>query len=187
MTLSIERRSVRRSTSHRDQMESPGNCTNTAHHLYLCCSGEHLTPTSEMRFRLSAHEWLGAIASSIPKQQAALLVTEFRPIACICAKYSILLKTLDVRLNHTIEENCIIDDAQEAFRPGRSTIRQLTKIHSILHHERKKQESLSVILYLDIKNTFNAINHQAIFSIFEAAASLRLILPSFEECRRDPS
>ena len=40
---------------------------------------------------VSALEWLGAIASSIPKQQAALLVTEFRPIACICAKYSILL------------------------------------------------------------------------------------------------
>ena len=43
-----------------------------------------------------AHEWLGTIASSIPKQLAALLVTEFRPIACICAKYSILLIVLDV-------------------------------------------------------------------------------------------
>ena len=59
-----------------------------------------------------AHEWLGAIASSIPKQLAALLVTEFRPIACICAKYSILLKILDVRLNHAVEDNGIIDDAQ---------------------------------------------------------------------------
>ena len=37
------------------------------------------------------NEGLGAIASSIPKNLAALLVTEFRPIACICAKYSILL------------------------------------------------------------------------------------------------
>ena len=101
-----------------------------------------------------AHEWLGAIASSIPKQLAALLVTEFRPIACICAKYSILLKILDVRLNHAVEDNGIIDDAQEAFRPGRSPKRQLAKVHNILHHQRKRQESLSVILYLDIKNAF---------------------------------
>jgi len=115
-----------------------------------------------------AHEWLGAIASSIPKQLAALLVTEFRPIACICAKYSILLKILDVRLNHAVEDNGIIDDAQEAFRPGRSPKRQLAKVHNILHHQRKRQESLSVILYLDIKNAFNAINHRAIFSVFEA-------------------
>ena len=137
-----------------------------------------------------AHEWLGAIASSIPKQQAALLVTEFRPIACICAKYSILLKILDVRLNHTIEDNCIILHYRWCTRglPPRSKHQTpANKIHSILHHQRKKQESLSAILYLDIKHAFNAINHQAIFSIFEAAASLRPILPSFEECRRDPS
>jgi hypothetical protein len=41
-------------------------------------------------------------------------------------------------------------------------------MHSIIHHQRQKQDSLSVILYLDIKNAFNAINHRAIFSIFEA-------------------
>ena len=57
-------------------------------------------------------------------------------------------------MNHVVEDNGIIDDVQEAFLSGQSTKRQLAKMHSILHHQGRKQESLSadlVILYLDIK------------------------------------
>ena len=50
----------------------------------------------------------------------------------------------------------------------RSTKRQLGKLHSILAEQRRRKESISVILYLDIKNAFNAINHRAIFYVLEA-------------------
>ncbi len=56
-------------------------------------------------------------------------------------------------------------------------------MHSIFNHQRQKQESLSFILYLDIKNVFNAINHRAIFSILEAcgfpAADVALLLSRY--------
>jgi hypothetical protein len=77
---------------------------------------------------------------------------------------------MDERVDHATEDCSLLDDAQEAFRKGRSTKRlsQLAKHHSILDHQRKLKRGLSVILYLDIKNAFNVVNHRAMFSIMEA-------------------
>jgi len=114
------------------------------------------------------HEWVGAIAGYIPKKFSALLMSEFRPIACICTKFSLLLSIIATRLDHVLEDYGLIDDTQEGFRRNRSTKRQLGKLHSILAEQRRRKQSLSVILYLDIKNAFNAVNHRAIFFILEA-------------------
>ncbi len=40
------------------------------------------------------HKWMGAIVTSIAKQQSALKVTEFQPVASICTKLIILLNIL---------------------------------------------------------------------------------------------
>ena len=93
---------------------------------------------------------------------------EFRPVACICTKFSLLLKIIDERLDHTTEDYELIDDAQEGFRRGRSTQRQLGKLHSILAQQRRNRTSLSVLLYLDIINAFNAVNHEEAFHILKA-------------------
>ena len=114
------------------------------------------------------HEWQGALVSSLAKKLPALLVTDYRPLALLCSKFSLYLKIMDVNLDHATEDYGLLDEAQEAFRRGRSTKRQLSKLHSILHHQRRRKASLSVILYLDIKNAFNAVNHRAIFYILDA-------------------
>jgi hypothetical protein len=124
-------------------------------------------------------EWAGAVASYIPKNLSDLLMSEFRPIACICTH---VLSVQTQRLNRTMEDYKLIDDAQEAFRRGRSTKRQLGKLHSILAEQRRRKASLSVILYLDIKNAFNAVNHRSAFYILEAKGSLTKTSPYFEEC-----
>ena len=113
-------------------------------------------------------EWTGAVAGQIPKALSALLMTELRPIACICTKSSLFLKILDDRLGRATEDYQLNDDTQEGFRRNRSTQRQLGKLHSILAEQRRRKVGLSVLLYLDIKNAFNAVNHRAIFHIFEA-------------------
>jgi hypothetical protein len=101
------------------------------------------------------------------RKLSALLVSDFRPIGCIYTKYSLLLSIVDQRLNHTMEDYGLVDDTQEGFRRHRSTKRQLGKLHSILAEQQRRKDSISVILYLDTKNAFNAINHRAIFYVLE--------------------
>ena len=115
-----------------------------------------------------AHEWLGAVAGYIPKKRSALLMTDFRPIACICTKYSLLLSIVADRTSHAAEDYNLLDDAQEGFRRNRNTKRQLGKLHSMFAEQRRRKQGLSVVLYLDIKNAFNAVNHRAIYHILEA-------------------
>ncbi len=79
-----------------------------------------------------AHEWVGAIAGYIPKKLSALLIAEFRPVAIICSKFIIFLKNIDILLDHLTEDYGLIDDVQGGFRQGRSTKRQLTKLHCML-------------------------------------------------------
>ena len=120
--------------------------------------GEHPT--------VCQHEWMGAIVTSIAKQQSALKFTEFRPVASICAKYIILLNILYRRTSSFMERHELLEDAQEAFRKGRSTQRQLFKLQSFLEDQRNAKHPV-VLLYLDIKNAFNAMNHRALFRIME--------------------
>ncbi len=54
--------------------------------------------------------------TTFQKKLTALLMPEFRPVACICTKFSLLLKIIDERLDHTTEDYELIDDAQEGFR-----------------------------------------------------------------------
>jgi len=115
-----------------------------------------------------AHEWMGAIAGLIPKKLSAILISEFRPVASICTKFIILLKIVDTRLDHVTEDYVLLDDAQEGFRQGRSTKRQVAKLQCMLADQRWKKLGTSVLLYLDIVNAFNSPNHRAIFSILEA-------------------
>ena len=90
---------------------------------------------------------------------------------------------------NTIEDRQLIDDVQEGFRRHRSANRQLCKIHGILANQRRRKESLSVMLYLDIKNAFNAVNHSAIFQVLEAyagpTASQQEILNCSVACTRN--
>ena len=110
------------------------------------------------------HEWMGAIVTFIAKQLSALKVTEFRPVASICTKFVVFLNIIAKRLERFTEDHGLLEDAQEAFRKNRSTTRQLCKLQCLLDAQRRAK-SLSVMLYLDLANAFNAMNHRAIFHI----------------------
>ena len=86
----------------------------------------------------------------------------------LCTKLILLDGIINKRLMNTIEDLQLIDDVQEGFRRHRSAKRQLCKIHGILANQRRRKASRSVMLYLDIKNAFNAVNHRAIFQVLEA-------------------
>jgi ribonuclease HI len=114
-----------------------------------------------------AHEWEGSIVSLIPKTPAAIMMTDERPIACECSKYIIATTIYNDRLSRVMEDFQLLDDAQEGFRRHRSTKRQVSKLQGLLAQQ-CRDKSQSVVLFLDIKNAFNAVNHRAIFSLLEA-------------------
>jgi hypothetical protein len=74
----------------------------------------------------------------------------------VCTKFSLLLKIVDRGLDCATEEYGRIDNTQEleGFRRGRNIEPQKGKLCSILAEQRRRKESLLVILYLDIKNAF---------------------------------
>jgi hypothetical protein len=113
-----------------------------------------------------SHEWMGAIVTFIAKQMSAVKISEFRPVASICAKFAIFMDIINTRLARLLEDHGLLEDAQEAFRKDRSTQRQLCKLQCLLAAQRKAK-SLSVMLFLDIKTAFNAMNHRAIFYIMK--------------------
>ena len=114
-----------------------------------------------------AHEWEGSIVSLIPKTPAAMTMTDERPIACECSKYIIATTIYNDRLSRVMEDCQLLDDAQEGFRRHRNTKRQISKLQGLLAQQ-CRDKSQSVVLFLDIKNAFNAVNHRAIFSLLEA-------------------
>jgi hypothetical protein len=103
-------------------------------------------------------EWLGALIALLPNSLAALQMTDFRPAGKPCTKFIIFSKVVDCNFCRSIEEYKTVDEVQEGFRLYRSTKRQVTKLQSLLERALRRQ-TISVMLYLDIKNAFNAINH----------------------------
>ncbi len=112
-------------------------------------------------------EWLGALVALLPKSLAALLMTEFRPVEKQCAKFVIFSKVIDCNLRRSTEEYNTVAEVQEDFRANRSTKRQIAKLQCLIERSRRCS-TISVIVYLDIKNTFNAINHRAMLEVLRA-------------------
>ena len=120
---------------------------------------------------VGAEEWTAGTVTLLPKTSAAMSIKDYRPVAKLCSKLIIKDLICNARLKQAIEEYQLVDDVQEGFRRNRSAKRQLAKIHGILEDQRRRRGprgGLSVMLYLDIKNAFNAVNHRAIFYVFAA-------------------
>jgi hypothetical protein len=100
--------------------------------LELCWKAIHVYLRGEPQ-SVGEHEWAGAIAGYISKKLSTLLVSDFRQVACICTKFSLLLSIVDKRLDHATEDHGLqaVDDTKEGFRWHRSTKRQLGKLQLV--------------------------------------------------------
>jgi hypothetical protein len=116
-------------------------------------------------------EWLGALIALLPKSLAALLMTDFRPAGKPCPKFVFLSKEVDCNFCCSIEKYKTVDKVQAGFQPNRSTKRQVTKLQSLLERALRRQ-TISVMMYLDIKNAFNTINHWAMLAVLRACGYL---------------
>ncbi len=82
-----------------------------------------------------------------------------------------------------MERHKLLEDAQEAFRKGCSTQSQLFKLQSFLEDQHNAKHPV-VLLYLDIKNAINAMNHRALFRRMEFSGTQQLTLLSSNICIR---
>jgi hypothetical protein len=115
----------------------------------------------------TCHEWIGA---SIPKKLAALLTTDFCPVASICSKYVVTLDIINqhfTELSHKWQKitNCRTTRKKVSSRSQHTPTTRQASGHSCRTTPYK--ESISVLIYLDIKNAFNAMNRRSIFYMLE--------------------
>ena len=103
-------------------------------------------------------EWLGALVALLPKSLAALMMTEFRLVGKPCAKFVIFSKVIDLNLRRSMEENKTVAEVQKGFQANRSTEWHITKLQCLVERSRRRR-TISVTLYLGIKNAFNEITH----------------------------
>ena len=112
-------------------------------------------------------EWLGALVTLLPKLLGSIRITDYRPIGKPCSKFVVFSKAVDHNFRRALEDYKIVAEEQEGFRAHRSTKRQITKLQCLLRRARERN-TISVRLYLDIKNAFNAVNHRAMLEILRA-------------------
>jgi hypothetical protein len=117
--------------------------------LELLCAAINAYLKGE-RLIVRIHEWMGAIVTLIAKQLLTVKISEFSPVASICAKFEIFMDIIDKRLARFLEDHGLLEDAQEHFRNNRSIQRHLCKLQCLLAAQRRAK-SLSVMLFLDIK------------------------------------
>jgi hypothetical protein len=93
------------------------------------------------------------------------------PVAKLCTKLIIKDRICNDWLMQVIEDRQLVYDVQKGFRRNRRAKRQVAKIHGILADQRQRRGPrgrLSVMLCLDIKIAFSALNYRAICLVMEA-------------------
>ena len=83
--------------------------------------------------------------------------------------YVMAFAKIDSSRSSNWEDKQLVDDVQKGFRRHPGAKRQLAKIHGKLADQRRRKAVLAVMLDLDIKNAFNAVNNRAIFAVLEAS------------------
>lgn len=87
----------------------------------------------------------------------------FRPIALGSCLGKILEKMVNSRLDWFLEHNGWYPECMTGFRKNRGTIDSIIDLVATIQHQRPRG-NLTCALFLDIKQAFNAVTHQAILS-----------------------
>lgn len=100
------------------------------------------------------------IITLIPKVDAPLNLTQYRPISLCNVLYRILAKVLANRLKQ-VTSTCI-SPAQSAFVPGRQILDSVIIAHELIHALKNKRKGKNgfLILKLDMSTAFDRVEWQ---------------------------
>ena len=103
-------------------------------------------------------EWLIGMIKPIFKNKGSRSVPEnYRPITLLCCSSKLLITILNKRLNHYLDVNNILSEAQTAFRQGCSTTDNLFNIHSLIEILKRKKKKL-LFAFVDFQKEFDMIS-----------------------------
>lgn len=112
--------------------------------------------------RIPPSSWLGGLVRFLYKKGDMLDLNNYRPVCLQDAVYKILSAIITDRLYRISERHGLLDPSQEGFRRLHSTQRQVQSLHWAFEEARHHKRSL-YCAYLDFKNAFNSVDHEALW------------------------
>ena len=111
-------------------------------------------------------EWKGSHTILIHKKGDTSHLASKRPIGLHPSIYKLWTGFVTVILTDFAEENHILSNAQEGFRSRKSTSRHLQRLMHSLEDAARFNRNI-YLLYVDLTNAFNTIDHQKLFKIMK--------------------
>ena len=99
-----------------------------------------------------------------PQKGNAKLCSNYHTIALISHASKVILKILQVRLQHYL--NCELPDVQAGFRKGRGTRDQIANIHWIIRKAREFQKNI-YFCFFDYAKAFDCVGHNKMWKILQ--------------------
>jgi len=132
-------------------------CTSRLKQVALECingilTGEALPPRS----------WLGGLVRFLLKKEDVFDTGGYRPVCLLDTIYKCLSAIVTDRLYRLAERYGLLDPSQEGFRRLHSTQRQVQSLHWAVQEAAERREKLFCV-YLDFRNAFNSIDHEALW------------------------
>jgi len=108
----------------------------------------------------------GALTTLIPKKVGeGKILASIRLICLMNTAAKIVTSVWAKRLSKSLEQQSVLEDSQEGFRPDRSTRRQILCFISALQDVERNQGTICVT-FLNFENYFNTISLPALFLLF---------------------
>lgn len=110
--------------------------------------------------------WNESITCLIPKEAGTSDPLNQRPIALVSCFYKIYSHIINNRLNHLLETNQILSEAQHGFRQNRSTSQCIHTYQTIIQYSRLHKLPLHA-LYVDFNKAFDSVEHWLIETVLQ--------------------
>ena len=134
----------------------PKNVLEAITRLFNLCLQKSRTPNN----------WHQSMIFPIYKKGNPNHLGNYRPISLLPAIYKIFSKILTKRLSNTVENNHIIHEEQNGFRPERDTFTNILTLLKIIEHSKRNKKELH-LFFIDITKAYDSVEHWAVKQTLE--------------------
>ena len=118
------------------------------------------------RQRRTPDHWKTALTVLLYKKDDPTQVKNYRPIGLLPAIYKLWTAIVTRCLTMFVEHHNLLSDAQEGFRGGKNTVRQIHRLIMALE-DASHSGSPIYVLYVDFVNAFGAVDHRRMAHILK--------------------